>query len=96
MLTLVGYIADYNNLNYPLKAMDMNKVIYTLNGPLINYEKVLGKSFEVLLFDCFLNDKFVGKYCSRAVIGTDDITPSNYVLIKTVFDRKVILRKHLF
>jgi len=95
MLTLVGYIADYHNLNYPLRAMDMNKNIYTVNGSLINYETVLDKGFEVLIFDCFLNGKFVGKYCSRAVIGTDD-TPSNYVLIKTLDGKKIILRMNLF
>lgn len=96
MLTLVGYIADYHNLNYPLKAMDMHKKLYTLKGPLINYEKVLGKGFEVLEFDCYLEDKFVGKYCSRVVISSEDTIPSNYGLIKVLCDKNVMLRKHLF
>lgn len=96
MLTLVGYIADYHNLNYPLKAMDMHKELYTIKGPLINYEEVLDKGFEVLLFDCYWNNTFIGKYSSRVVINNNDTIPSNYIRIKTLDNKVFMLRKHLF
>lgn len=94
MLTLVGYIADYYNLNYPLKAMDMHKELYILKGPLINYEEVLDKGYEVLIFDCYRNDTFIGKYSSRVVIN--NTIPNNYIRIKTLDNTVFMLRKHLF